>query len=417
MQRERDMHKHALAHSPTHGHGHAGSYHGEGELVSNRGHRYKGGWVGGKREGFGIYQWPDGARYEGAYWDGKPHGMGTRVFASGAKYVGEWFVGVMQGNGVYTYHDGAQYEGAWSQDMRHGFGRWSSPRGDRFEGYWVNDMAHRGKGLRVQAHAAGGGSIYVGDLVEGECHGFGIETLPKTGEVYEGWWNRGVRQGRGRLVDGLATGGAGSRFDGEFARGLPVSGMGKLIYSATTSQQAGMCGWYAGKIFKGLRHGSGVMVYPNGDIYDGEWKSNLKHGYGCMISGALIYEGVFVYDTAGEEDHVEWEDYLEADSTILQERVRAQVLEACQRFALPVGHVQVLCAGSSVEQLEIFLRGTLKPLVAEVAALEARESLLLARDDPEQVRAQAHYFTHLFSLFTNVYMHAHIDAHVSRRKS
>ena len=73
--------------------------------------------------------------------------------------------------------------------------------------------------------------------------------------------------------------------------------------------------------------------------------------------------------------------------------------------------------GPSVEQLEMFLRGTLKPLVAEVAALEARESLLLARDDPEQVRAQAHYFTRLFSLFTNVYMHAHIDAHVSRRKS
>lgn len=28
------------------------------------------------------------------------------------------------------------------------------------------------------------------------------------------------------------------------------------------------------------RHGKGIYYYPNGDIYDGQWKNNKKHGFG-----------------------------------------------------------------------------------------------------------------------------------------
>ena len=28
------------------------------------------------------------------------------------------------------------------------------------------------------------------------------------------------------------------------------------------------------------RHGNGMYLYENGDLYDGEWKNNMKHGYG-----------------------------------------------------------------------------------------------------------------------------------------
>ena len=30
----------------------------------------------------------------------------------------------------------------------------------------------------------------------------------------------------------------------------------------------------------GERKGEGVYYYQNGDIYDGDWKKGMKHGYG-----------------------------------------------------------------------------------------------------------------------------------------
>jgi len=365
------------------GHFHQGSYHGHGEQVSARGHRYKGGWIGGKREGHGVYEWPDGARYEGEYWDGKEHGHGTRTFASGAVYVGEWRAGVMEGKGSYTYADGAQYQGTFSQDLRHGFGAWSSPRGDRFNGVWVHDVASRGEGLRIQAAK---GSIYCGDIVDGDCHGFGVETFPQTREVYEGHWVHGTRQGHGRLRDGADLGGLGSRFEGSFHKGLPVSGLGKIIYPhgrgvARPRPEAG--GWFAGSLLRGMRHGPGVLVYGSGDIYDGEWKSNLRHGFGFMVKGQLSYQGIWVYDEAGEEGAPVWEPYLELDAAILQERVREQVRGMRQTLALPYGSIEILCFRVPNEQLLSLLNGSLKPLLTELSALKSRESVMLAEDDPD----------------------------------
>ena len=265
------------------GHFHEGSYHGQGELVSSRGHRYQGGWIGGKREGHGVYVWPDGGRYDGEYWDGKEHGHGTRWFASGAVYVGAWNAGVMSGKGEYTYHDGAKYQGTFAADLRHGFGAWSTPRGDRFNGIWVHDVASRGQGLRINSSK---GWIYCGDIVDGECSGYGIQTFPQSREVYEGWWQRGTRQGHGRLLNGADMGGLGSRFEGSFVKGLPVTGVGKVIYPlgrAMARQSAEAGGWYAGALLRGMRHGPGVLVYGSGDVYDGEWKSNLRHGSAFII--------------------------------------------------------------------------------------------------------------------------------------
>jgi hypothetical protein len=210
-----------------------------------------------------------------------------------------------------------------------------------------------------------------------------------TGEMYEGWWVQDRRHGHGRMVDGQATGGKGSRFEGEFDKDLPVSGVGKLVYSSGGSGQRagrGGGGWYAGKIVKGLRFGPGVMVYGNGDIYDGEWKSDLRHGYGCMIKGELVYEGIFVYDSAGEQgDDAEWTDYIEFDDTILQERVRTQLRQACLNFALPDGRVEILCSCLQKELLKPFLNGSIKPMLVKLRALQEHESSLLALDDAETV--------------------------------
>jgi len=322
--------------------------------------------------------WPDGACYEGDYWDGKPHGTGVRQFASGAVYDGEWRVGVMEGKGSYKYHDGSEFQGSFAQDMRHGFGSWSCPRGDRFAGSWVHDVASRGKGLKIHART---GSIYCGDIVDGEMHGYGIESFSESGEVYEGWFVRGKRHGKGCLVNGYDTGGRNSRFEGEFDMARTVSGVGKLMYGHARGQGKGSGGWYAGHILKGMRHGAGVMVYPSGDIYDGEWKSNLRHGYGFMIKGKEMYEGVWVYDDAGEEGDPLWVPYLELDDTILQERVCEQLREVCGQFALAYGTIEILCYTVASQLLKPLLHGSLQPLLAELKAVQELESRLLALDD------------------------------------
>ena len=74
---------------------------------------------------------------------------------------------------------------------------------------------------------------------------------------------------------------------------------------ATTEYPSGEI--YEGYYVDGLREGSGVYAYPNGDKYEGEWLKNLKHGigrmnivaegefYGRYENGKKHGEGVFTY--------------------------------------------------------------------------------------------------------------------------
>ena len=47
----------------------------------------------------------------------------------------------------------------------------------------------------------------------------------------------------------------------------------------------------------GLRHGRGIYLYPNGDIYEGEWWKSQKSGHGLYIySNEQKLEGFFYKD-------------------------------------------------------------------------------------------------------------------------
>ena len=51
--------------------------------------RFEGVYRGGKREGFGRYDWPTGDRFEGTYADDLPNGRGT-VTIDGMSFSGNW---------------------------------------------------------------------------------------------------------------------------------------------------------------------------------------------------------------------------------------------------------------------------------------------------------------------------------------
>ena len=43
-----------------------------------------------KKEGLGVFEWPDGRRYQGGWLDGKQNGEGTYQNSSGKEKRGIW---------------------------------------------------------------------------------------------------------------------------------------------------------------------------------------------------------------------------------------------------------------------------------------------------------------------------------------
>ena len=111
-----------------------------------------------------------------------------------------------------------------------------------------------------------------------EYAGKGTAYYP-TGDIYEGDFLDGIREGRGKYSYGSNQ----DKYDGEWKQNLK-HGIGKMIYNGK--------GEYNGYWENGRRHGEGVFTYPNGDIYSGWWKFGEKEGTGTYLykaSGMKIY--------------------------------------------------------------------------------------------------------------------------------
>lgn len=92
---------------------------------------------------------------------------------------------------------------------------------------------------------------------------------PLRGELYEGDFVNGLRQGKGKYSYGN-----GDKYEGDFFENKK-HGIGKMVYNEN--------GQYHGYFENGTRHGEGVFIYPNGDVYSGWWKNGKKHGKGTYV--------------------------------------------------------------------------------------------------------------------------------------
>ena len=78
------------------------------------GARYTGNYVEGKKNGEGVFLYPDGSKYDGSWINDLRNGWGTYTYPNGDTYEGEWYQGVRHGQGTYTYNEtGSHYEGTW----------------------------------------------------------------------------------------------------------------------------------------------------------------------------------------------------------------------------------------------------------------------------------------------------------------
>ena len=49
---------------------------------------------------------------------------------------------------------------------------------------------------------------------------------------------------------------------------------------------------YDGAVSKGLKHGIGHYIMPNGDVFKGNFKNDMRHGTGiCKFKNGAIYKG------------------------------------------------------------------------------------------------------------------------------
>jgi hypothetical protein len=72
---------------------------------------YYGQWVAGKKQGEGMYIYPNKDVFSGNWLNGKKHGNGTYVFsATGMKYIGDWYENKFL-KGKWTYPNGTYFEG------------------------------------------------------------------------------------------------------------------------------------------------------------------------------------------------------------------------------------------------------------------------------------------------------------------
>ncbi|KAJ8598636.1 hypothetical protein CTAYLR_003072 [Chrysophaeum taylorii] len=142
--------------------------------------------------------------------------------------------------------------------------------------------------------------VYEGETVDGIRHGFGVVRFAN-GEVYEGEFRWGMREGRGRLSERK---GRCSCYDGEWKAsqkdgkgvetwpgGLYEGGFKKDVFEGVGDLKCATHA-YHGAFVGGAKHGAGAAKYVDGATYDGEWRENRFHGRGTYVwESGRMYEG------------------------------------------------------------------------------------------------------------------------------
>lgn len=304
-----------------------GKRHGRGEVVEPEG-VFRGDFMDGNVTCLnGEYTYVNGQTYRGGWLNGFYDGYGVFTENSGAKYEGQWSHGRRHGKGTQTNLDGSEvYNGDWDADRCHGKGTMSCPD-FTYSGEWKYDNKC-GQGTKRFAN----GSVYEGEFFGGEFHGHGTfcnsyestnssfltttPVAPNTGKNNNTSLNNAVS------LESTAN------FLGSPSSSVNSPARNNLNASATTTYMMGSISSmtqpfsqhhqqqqhqpqnegpfhlnslgpkYSGDWRHGLRHGRGHYSFPAQRImYDGYWNRGAKHGEGSFTyAGVGVIVGVWNHD-------------------------------------------------------------------------------------------------------------------------
>ncbi len=245
--------------------------------------------------GYGVYVYDDGDRYEGYFENGIRHGMGNYFYSSGSIYSGMWKNGDKHLFGMYAWADGDFYIGLWKDDerMRHGIYAW-------------DDGNYEARTSAVTYSESG--------CVYGDCdNGFGVY-IWSDGDIHSGHWKNGKQHG------------PAAKFwaDGDFFYGVYKDGQrlsrGIYVYGDATIDMRNdrvsfeNTGCLSGECYDGF----GLYSFTDGDIHDGFWRDDLKHGLGMMFwesgdffigmyeKGTRLQRGIYAWPSGSNEVRTEY---------------------------------------------------------------------------------------------------------------
>ena len=104
-----------------------------------------------------------------------------------------------------------------------------------------------------------GGSVYIGQVINGKRNGKGTMTWP-SGETYEGDFVDNKRNGKGKY-----TWPSGNVYEGDYLNGKRT-GKGKFTWASGDI--------YVGDFVDGKRTGIGTYIYADGRVKSGRWKDD-----------------------------------------------------------------------------------------------------------------------------------------------
>ena len=112
---------------------------------------------------------------------------------------------------------------------------------------------------------------FSGKKKRGKLDGYGTQSFWVFDEHFEGTWNDGKMNGKGKHWFGPKSKSPGEEYIGYFVNDLK---QGKGTLKLSDGQV------YKGDFHEDKYHGKGECSFPNGDTYKGDFSKNLHHGYG-----------------------------------------------------------------------------------------------------------------------------------------
>ena len=248
-------------------------YHGT--LTYANGDEYSGYWSKGKIYGRSKYRKADGSTYDGLFKDGKKDGGGLLITATGDTIAGEFKNDNMHGYNYIRLKSGMRSMCMFKNDIQNGFCITEDTDGTLYYLY-MKDGKFDGPGIIIKPDKTICGVVYSnGKLIDSNSH----KMIDKK-QVYYDLKEPDLSYIRTKPSDthfGEIIYSDGTVYIGDLREGQPY-GFGIMVYANRNA--------YIGTVENGLAEGQGASVnFNNGGCYHGQWHNNKLNGIATFVFG------------------------------------------------------------------------------------------------------------------------------------
>ena len=252
------------------------TYDGYGHFTCANGDEYRGRWKSGKRNGYGNCRWADGTNYKGDFKDGQKDGGGLLITADGDTIAGEFRNDKAHGYNYIRFKDGTRVMLMRKDDIPNGFCFTESTDGNLYYQY-QKDGKFDGPVIIIKPDKTICGLIYSnGKLIDSNSH----KMIDKK-QVYYDLKEPDLSYIRTKPSDthfGEIIYSDGTVYIGDLREGQPY-GFGILVFANRDA--------HIGTFENGLAEGQGASVhFNNGGCYHGQFHNHKLNGIATYVYGS-----------------------------------------------------------------------------------------------------------------------------------